>query len=75
MKKTIAVLPGDGVGPEVTKEAVKVLKKVAEKKLKEGFEGFNLVMNNFEAAGQVVKHFHLHIIPRKKDDNLKFFSK
>ncbi|OGH18503.1 MAG: 3-isopropylmalate dehydrogenase [Candidatus Levybacteria bacterium RIFCSPHIGHO2_12_FULL_38_12] len=31
MKKTIAVLPGDGVGPEVTKEAVKVLKKVAEK--------------------------------------------
>ncbi len=31
MKKTIAVLPGDGVGPEVTNEAVKVLKKSAEK--------------------------------------------
>lgn len=31
MKKIIAVLPGDGVGPEVTKEAVNVLKKVAEK--------------------------------------------
>lgn len=31
MKKTIAVLPGDGVGPEVTNEAVKVLKKIAEK--------------------------------------------
>lgn len=31
MKKTIALLPGDGVGPEVTNEAVKVLKKVAEK--------------------------------------------
>lgn len=31
MKKTIAVLPGDGVGPEVTQEAVKVLKKIAEK--------------------------------------------
>lgn len=30
MKKTIAVLPGDGVGPEVTKEAVKILKKIAE---------------------------------------------
>lgn len=29
MKKNIAVLPGDGVGQEVTKEAVKVLKKVA----------------------------------------------
>ncbi|MEI6532427.1 MAG: 3-isopropylmalate dehydrogenase [Candidatus Roizmanbacteria bacterium] len=31
MKKQIAVLAGDGVGPEVTKEAVKVLKKVAKK--------------------------------------------
>lgn len=31
MKKHIAVLPGDGVGPEITKEAVKVLGKVAEK--------------------------------------------
>lgn len=31
MKKTIAVLPGDGVGIEITKEAVKVLKKIAEK--------------------------------------------
>jgi 3-isopropylmalate dehydrogenase len=31
MKKHIAVLPGDGVGPEVTNEAVKVLKKIAEK--------------------------------------------
>src|SRR3990167_7322703 len=31
MKKIIALLPGDGVGPEVTAEAVKVLKKIAEK--------------------------------------------
>lgn len=33
MKKTfkIAVLPGDGVGPEVTKEAVKILEKIGEK--------------------------------------------
>ncbi|OGK13699.1 3-isopropylmalate dehydrogenase [Candidatus Roizmanbacteria bacterium RIFCSPLOWO2_01_FULL_38_12] len=31
MKKHIALLPGDGVGPEVTTEAVKVLKKIAEK--------------------------------------------
>lgn len=30
MKKTIAALPGDGVGPEVMKGAVSVLKKVAE---------------------------------------------
>lgn len=31
-------------------------------------DGFNIVNNNFESAGQVVNHFHVHIIPRKKDD-------
>lgn len=30
MKKKIAVLPGDGIGPEVTKQALKVLEAVAE---------------------------------------------
>jgi histidine triad (HIT) family protein len=30
-------------------------------------EGFNLVGNNFESAGQIVKHFHLHLLPRKKN--------
>lgn len=30
MKKNIAVLAGDGVGPEVAREGVKVLKKIAE---------------------------------------------
>jgi histidine triad (HIT) family protein len=32
-------------------------------------EGFNIVNNNFEAAGQVVKHVHFHILPRKKGDH------
>ena len=31
MKKTIAILPGDGIGPEITGEAVKVLEAVAAK--------------------------------------------
>ena len=30
MKKTIAVVAGDGIGPEITAEAVRVLKRVAE---------------------------------------------
>ncbi|TSB46271.1 3-isopropylmalate dehydrogenase [Alkalicoccobacillus porphyridii] len=30
MKKTITLLPGDGIGPEVTTEAIRVLDKVAE---------------------------------------------
>src|SRR5271154_69025 len=31
MKKTITVLPGDGVGPEVTEQAIKILETVAKK--------------------------------------------
>jgi len=31
-------------------------------------QGVNLVQNNGEVAGQTVKHFHLHIIPRYADD-------
>ena len=27
-------------------------------------DGFNLVQNNGEAAGQTVMHFHMHVIPR-----------
>lgn len=31
-------------------------------------DGFNIVQNNGEAAGQTVFHFHIHLIPRYKDD-------
>ncbi len=31
-------------------------------------DGMNIVQNNEEIAGQTVFHFHLHIIPRYKDD-------
>ncbi|MBD3616434.1 MAG: 3-isopropylmalate dehydrogenase [Gracilimonas sp.] len=31
MKKKIAVLPGDGIGPEVTKQGIKVLEVIAER--------------------------------------------
>jgi len=33
--------------------------------------GFNVMQNNFEIAGQVVKHVHFHILPRKKNDGFK----
>lgn len=39
-------------------------------------DGFNLVQNNGEVAGQTVFHFHLHLIPRyagmKNDDLLRW---
>ena len=43
------------------------------KKLKEKLncDGFNIVNNCNEVAGQTVPHFHIHIIPRYNDDNSK----
>jgi histidine triad (HIT) family protein len=35
-----------------------------------GCDGYNVVQNNGEAAGQTVFHFHIHLIPRYKDDNV-----
>lgn len=32
-------------------------------------DGFNLVQNNEEVAGQTVFHFHMHLIPRYKGDS------
>lgn len=31
-------------------------------------DGFNIVQNNNEVAGQTVFHFHMHLIPRYQDD-------
>ena len=42
-----------------------VMKLMKEEK----FDGFNIINNNFPAAGQVVKHVHFHIIPRRKGDD------
>ncbi len=36
-----------------------------------GADGFNIVQNNGETAGQTVFHFHIHLIPRYKDDGQK----
>lgn len=53
-------------------ELLDVIKRIFEIRSKEGCEGFNLIMNNFPAAGQLVMHAHLHFIPRKKGDRVKF---
>ena len=33
-----------------------------------GCDGFNIVQNNGEVAGQTVFHFHMHLIPRYNGD-------
>ncbi|OEU71797.1 MAG: HIT family hydrolase [Desulfovibrio sp. S3730MH75] len=39
-----------------------------------GADGMNLLMNNNEAAGQLVFHAHFHIIPRFAEDGLKHWD-
>ena len=47
-------------------------KQIALKLLKEEkAEGFNLVINTYRVAGQLVPHVHLHILPRKKEDSFR----
>ena len=54
---------------ETASEVMKMAKKVALKmKDRLHCDGVNLVQNNEEAAGQTVFHFHMHVIPRFKDD-------
>lgn len=40
-----------------------------------GYEGVNILNNNEECAGQSVPHFHIHIIPRKNNDNVDAWPK
>ena len=37
-----------------------------------GCDGYNIVQNNGEVAGQTVFHFHMHLIPRYKNDKSGF---
>ncbi|MBR4277347.1 MAG: HIT family protein [Lachnospiraceae bacterium] len=57
---------------ETAEKALKVAKCIGKKLMsKLGADGMNIVQNNGEIAGQTVMHFHIHIIPRYKDDNQK----
>ena len=60
-------LPEDTAG-EVMKLAKKMMTRMTERL---GCEGFNLVQNNGDLAGQTVFHFHMHLIPRYQADGQK----
>ncbi|MBR1692951.1 MAG: HIT family protein [Lachnospiraceae bacterium] len=63
--------------PEETASKVMLLAKRMAAHMTERLscDGFNLVQNNNEAAGQTVFHFHLHLIPRYADDGQKILWK
>lgn len=56
--------------PEETAGKVMILAKKLATHMTEklGCDGFNLVQNNGTIAGQTVFHFHMHLIPRYKED-------
>lgn len=57
---------------ETAGEVMKLAKRMASQMTERlGCEGFNLVQNNGELAGQTVFHFHMHLIPRYHDDGQK----
>lgn len=61
---------------ESAAKAFLVAKKVAAA-MKDAFgaDGFNVIQNNGEAAGQTVFHFHMHLIPRYEGDQAIGFWK
>ena len=54
------------------KELIRVVQKIGGAVMKGmGADGFNVLQNNREAAGQVVHHLHFHIIPRYRNDGIR----
>ncbi|MDR2044741.1 MAG: HIT family protein [Clostridium sp.] len=54
---------------EMAAEAVVLAKRmIVRMKEKLQCDGFNILQNNGEAAGQTVPHFHMHLIPRYQND-------
>ncbi len=59
---------------ELAEELFVLMKDIARKLLDEKYgEGFQIHMNNFPAAGQIVMHAHIHVLPRKKGDPTRVF--
>lgn len=57
----------DEVASKVLILAKKMITKLTEVL---GCDGYNLVQNSGEAAGQTVHHFHMHLIPRYEGDQV-----
>ena len=64
--KTILDMPAS-----MGNELLDAIKKVSFELIKKHkAEGINIAVNTGQAAGQIVHHAHVHILPRKKGDNV-----
>jgi len=59
------------VSDEMASKALVLAKKMITKMTKAlDCDGFNVLQNNNECAGQTVFHFHMHLIPRYNGDKV-----
>lgn len=59
------------IDDELASKAIVLAKKMVNKMTDVlGCDGYNIVQNNEEAAGQTVFHFHMHLIPRYEGDGV-----
>jgi histidine triad (HIT) family protein len=57
---------------EEISELYKIVKKITQAvKIAVGAEGIRIIQNNGKAAGQVIFHMHVHIIPMYSDSHWK----
>ncbi|MBS3065549.1 HIT domain-containing protein [Candidatus Pacearchaeota archaeon] len=68
---TLLDIPNN-LGEELLKFEKEVSSYLLEKK---HGDGFNMIMNNFPSAGQFVMHAHIHLIPRKDKDGIRFLTR
>ena len=59
------------IDESIAAKAIVLAKKMITKMTEVlGCDGYNIVQNNEECAGQTVFHFHMHLIPRYKGDKV-----
>jgi len=65
---TLLDIPNN-LGEELLRFEKEIASEILEKKYG---DGFNVIMNNLQPAGQLVMHAHIHFIPRKEGDRIRF---
>ncbi len=61
----------ESADPKILAEMTKLAQKISKAVL-EFCDGTNIVINNKPAAGQIINHMHMHVIPRHSENNFKF---
>jgi histidine triad (HIT) family protein len=61
---------------ETLEKLLKIVVKIVPGILKATHStGYNVVINTEKEAGQIIFHTHVHIVPRKEGDGLRFWQK